>query len=61
MHNFIIKYRILEEDTYNFNKTDFLINQINIIMIISSDRIKNPKLIQPDNREYVTVIIKVNS
>ena len=56
------KYGILEEDTYNFNKTGFLMGQIGIIMVVtSSDRVKNSKLAQPGNREYVTVIVGVNS
>ena len=62
MHNFIAKYEILKENIYNFDETGFLMDQIDTIMVItSSNRIKNPKLAQPGNHKYVIAIIRVNS
>ena len=56
------KYKILEKNIYNFNKMGFLMDQIDIIIIITnSDKIKNPKLAQSGNHEYIIIIIKVNS
>ena len=56
------KYGILEEDIYNFDETGFLMGQIGTTMVITnSDRVKNPKMAQSNNREYVTAIMKMNS
>jgi hypothetical protein len=56
------KYRILVEDIYNFNKIGFLIGIIATIRVVTRSK-KNlrPKLIQPRNREWVTVIEAVNA
>jgi hypothetical protein len=62
VQNTIAKYEILSEDTYNFDKIRFLMGVIAIIRVITGSK-KNlrPKLIQPGNREWVTVIEAVNA
>jgi hypothetical protein len=57
MRNTIAKYGIADADIYNFNETGFIINQITVSMVvISSDRKGKPKLAQPGNREWATII-----
>jgi len=49
-------------DIYNFDETGFMMGQITPTMVVtSSDRKGKPKLAQPGNREWVTVIQGVNS
>jgi hypothetical protein len=52
VRNTIEKYRILSEDTYNFDEIGFLMGVIAIIRVVTGSK-KNlrPKLIQPGNRE----------
>jgi hypothetical protein len=58
----IAKYGIANADIYNFNETGFMMDQITASMIVtSSDRKGKPKLAQPDNRKWATVIQGVNS
>ena len=62
MRNFKVKYGIIDEDIYNFDETGFLMGQISTIKVVtSSDRRNHVKLIQPGNREWVSVIISVSS
>ena len=52
VRNTIAKYSIRDEDIYNFDETGFLIDIIGKTLVItSSDRTANTKLIQPSNRE----------
>ena len=52
----------MDEDIDNCDKTGFLMGQISIVKIItSSEKCEYIKLIQPGNRELVSVIIGVNS
>jgi hypothetical protein len=56
------KYRTLVKDTYNFDKIGFLMGIIAIIRVVTrSEKNLRPKLIQPGNREWVTVIEGVNA
>ena len=49
-------------DIYNFNETSFMMGQITPTMVVtSSNRKGKPKLAQPRNQEWVTVIQGVNS
>jgi hypothetical protein len=49
-------------DIYNFDETGFMMGQITPTMVVtSSDRKGKPKLAQPGNRKWVTVIQGVNS
>jgi hypothetical protein len=58
----MVKYRILLEDIYNFNEIRFLIRIIATVRVITgSEKNLRPKLIQPENREWVTVIEGVNA
>ena len=57
MHNIIIKYSIKELNIYNFNETGFIIGIISTsTVIISAKRRSRLKLVQPGNREWVTII-----
>lgn len=60
--NFIAKFGICVEDIYNFDETGFLMGILGTTTVVtSSDRTTKPKLIQPGNREWVTVIQGINS
>ena len=60
--NFMTKFGILEEDIYNFDETGFLMGIIGTTTVVtSSDRTTKPKLVQPGNRDWVTVIQSINS
>ena len=57
MRNTVAKYGIADADIYNFDETGFMMGQITASMVVtSSDRRGKPKLAQPGNREWVTVI-----
>ena len=52
MENTITKYGIIDDDIYNFDETGFQIGVISASMVVtSSERVSNVKLIQPSNRE----------
>ena len=60
--NFIAKVGIRVEDIYNFDETGFLMGILGTTTVVtSSDRTTKPKLVQPGNREWVTVIQSINS
>lgn len=62
VHNTILKYGIADADIYNFDETGFAMGQIVPSMVVtSSDRRGKPKLAQPGNREWATVIQGVNA
>ena len=62
VRNTVAKYGIAEADIYNFDETGFTMGQITPTMVVTSSERKNkPKLAQPGNREWVTVIQGVNS
>jgi hypothetical protein len=51
------KYSILDEDTYNFDETGFIIGQITTgAVVTSAERRGRPKTVQPGNREWTTVV-----
>src|SRR5450432_4301142 len=57
VQNMVAKYRILEEDIYNFNKAGFIIGVIATAKVITSAESRNrPKTTQPRNREWVSII-----
>jgi len=57
VRNTIAKYGIQSADIYNFDETGFMMGIISSAMVVtSSDRRSNPKMRQPGNREWVTVI-----
>jgi hypothetical protein len=52
VQNTIAKYRITEEDIYNFDKAGFLIEVIATAKVVTSSELRNhPKTAQPGNRE----------
>jgi hypothetical protein len=62
VRNIIAKYGIADADIYNFDETGFMMGQITALMVItSSNRRGKPKLAQPGNREWATIIQGVNS
>ena len=57
-----LAYGILDEDSYNFNETGFIMGvAATSKVVISSDTVGRAVLIQPGNREWVTVIEGVNA
>jgi hypothetical protein len=62
VRNTIAKYGIVDSDMYNFDETGFQMGVISSGMVVTSaDRRSNTKLVQPGNREWVTVIQGVSS
>lgn len=62
VRNIIAKYGIANADIYNFDETGFMMGIISAGMVVtSSERRSNAKLVQPGNRQWVTVIQGVNS
>ena len=62
VENIRAKYRVLDCDFYNFDKTGFIIGVICAVMVITrADRHGRGKAVQPGNREWATVIACINS
>jgi hypothetical protein len=62
VENTIAKYGITLADIYNFDETGFMMGVIASGMVITgAERRGNPKLVQPGNREWVTVIQAINA
>jgi hypothetical protein len=62
VRNMIAKYGIEESDIYNFDETGFMMGIISTGSVVTSaERRGRPKLAQPGNREWVTVIQGINS
>ena len=60
--NIQTKYRVINYNFYNFDKTGFMIDQIcPSIVIIYTDQCKKAKGLQLDNQEQVIVIIYINN
>jgi hypothetical protein len=56
------KYDIQDDDTYNFDETGFMMGQIFTgAVVTASERRGRPKQVQPDNREWTTVIKGINA
>jgi len=56
------KYGILNEDTYNFDETGFIMGVITSQLVITgSERRGKRKAVQPGNREWTTVINSINA
>ena len=53
---------ILDEDTWNFDETGFMMGRIQAQMVVTaSEKRQKPKKIQPGNREWVTVIQSISA
>jgi hypothetical protein len=62
VRNMVAKYGIHEEDIWNFDETGFMMGQISSAMVVTSSEARGKvKMVQPGNREWVTVIQGVNS
>ena len=62
VYNMKEKYGILDDDTYNFDETGFMMGVITSQLVITgSERRGKRKTIQPGNREWTTVINAVNA
>ncbi|KID80940.1 transposase [Metarhizium guizhouense ARSEF 977] len=58
----VAKYGLQDEDMYNFDETGFAMGIISTTMVVtSSERRGKPRLAQPGNREWVSVIQGINS
>jgi hypothetical protein len=56
------KHGILDDDTWNFDETGFMMGQICPGMVVTaSERRSRPKAIQPGNREWATAIAGINA
>jgi hypothetical protein len=57
-----IQYRILDEDTWNFDETGFQIGVIATAKVVTgTDRAGRPRTIQPGNQEWITIIECINA
>ncbi len=57
VRNTIAKYGVVDSDIYNFDETGFQMGVISSGMVVTgAERRSNPKMRQPGNREWVTVI-----
>jgi hypothetical protein len=60
--NVVAKYGVVDADIYNFDETGFMMGVISTGMVVTSaERRSGVKLVQPGNREWVTVIQGVNA
>jgi hypothetical protein len=56
------KYGILDEDTYNFDESGFVMGKISTgLVVTSSERKARAKRLQQGNREWVTVVLGINA
>jgi hypothetical protein len=56
------KYGILDEDTYNFDETGFMMGVITSQLVVTSSEMNGKrKKVQPGNREWITVIQGINA
>jgi hypothetical protein len=56
------KYGILDDDTYNFDKSGFMMGIISTgAVVTSSERQGRPKTVQQGNQEWMTVIQGINA
>ena len=62
VRNTIAKYGVENSDIYNFDETGFMMGMISTTMVVTSpERLGKPRLAQPGNREWVSVIQGINS
>src|SRR5437667_9362293 len=61
VRNMKAKHGILDDDTYNFDETGFMIGIIHVGMVVTSSNGRKAKLAQPGNREWATVIRAVGA
>ncbi|SCO92492.1 related to transposase [Fusarium oxysporum] len=62
VQNTIAKHGIQSEDIWNFDETGFMMGVISSGMVVTgSERLGRPKLVQPGNHEWITVIQAINA
>ena len=62
IQNTIAKYRIMNEDIYNFDEAGFLMGVIATAKVVTSSEARNhPKTAQPGNCEWVSIIQGIGS
>jgi hypothetical protein len=62
VRNVKAKYRILDEDTYNFDETGFQIGVTGSVKVVTaSKRRLKPLSVQPGDREWITLIACINA
>ena len=62
VQNMKAKYGILDEDTYNFDETGFIIGVISTRLVVTAaEHQGRPKTVQQGNREWVTAIQGINA
>ncbi|KAF6527705.1 hypothetical protein HZS61_008007 [Fusarium oxysporum f. sp. conglutinans] len=62
VENTVAKYGIRSDDIWNFDETGFMMGVIASGMVITgTDRRGRPKLVQPGNWEWITVIQAINA
>jgi hypothetical protein len=62
VRNVKAKYRILDEDTYNFDETGFQIGVGGSVKVVTaSERRLKPLSVQPGDREWITLIACINA
>jgi hypothetical protein len=60
--NTVAKYGVVDADIYNFDETGFMMGIISTGMVVTStERRSGIKMVQPGNREWITVIQGVNA
>ena len=56
------KWGIPNQDVYNFDETGFMMGVISSQLVVTrEDRRRKPKLVQPGNREWTTVVQGINA
>jgi hypothetical protein len=62
VRNVKAKYGILDQDTYNFDKTGFQIGVGGSVKVVTaSERRRAPLSVQPGDREWITLIACINA
>ncbi|KAL1954978.1 hypothetical protein VTO42DRAFT_385 [Malbranchea cinnamomea] len=62
VQNTIQKYGVVQKDIYNFDETGFQMGFIGTAKVVTgSERALRPKLVQPGNTEWVTIVEEVNA
>ena len=62
VQNTIAKYGIHSDDIYNFDKTGFQMGMIASGMVVTgSEKREKPKSVQPESREWITVIQAIST
>ena len=62
VENTKVKYGILDEDTYNFDKSGFMMGVISTGAVVTgSERRGRPKTVQQGDQEWASIIASINA